>query len=214
MAEPEPRAAAGVGGHGAGCSRTWGGSAAIRRRMAAPPRRRSIRAALGWRPICWVPSCSRRCCRHSRWAATVNRWLLRWDRRATMPAARDGALPGVDLPTHRRRSRLALGGRPLATTASTTGPLADYDGRARCRGRGALVQAADVAFATSQSLVAEKRQRNDRLTIPLMGRAMRTSRAHRPGSSGCSRGGGLPWPVPRSSACSTAHPHRTARGAG
>ncbi len=97
---------------------------------------------------------------HSRWAATVNRWVLRWPSGDYAGGSGWSASRcGPSYPPPAITPAPSAAGRSC-TTASTTGRTRRLRRRGVAAAEARLCQAADVVFATSQSLVAEKRQRN------------------------------------------------------
>jgi glycosyltransferase involved in cell wall biosynthesis len=138
------------------------GSSRDLRRMA----RRLATAARGVRRVeadLWVASPLVLPVPHSPWAAALNRRLLRWT--AGRLCRRLGMEPfqvWTFLPTAGDHAR-ALGGRPLVYyCVDDWAHSPDYDGARVAEAEARLCQAADVVFATSQALVAEKRRWNRR----------------------------------------------------
>jgi glycosyltransferase involved in cell wall biosynthesis len=130
------------------------------RRMA----RRLATAACGARRVeadLWVASPLVLPLPHSRWAAALNRWVLRRTvgrlcRRLGMGRFQVWTF----LPTAGDHAR-ALGGRPLVYyCVDDWAHSPDYDGARLVEAEARLCQAADVVFATSQALAADKRRWN------------------------------------------------------
>ena len=138
------------------------GSSRDLRRMA----RRLAAAARGPRRVeadLWVASPLVLPLPHSSWAAALNRRLLR---RAVGRLCRrlgmDRFQVWTFLPTAGDHAR-ALGGRPLVYyCVDDWAHSPDYDGPRVAEAEARLCQAADVVFATSRALVAEKRRWNPR----------------------------------------------------
>ena len=138
------------------------GSSRDLRRMA----RRLATAAHGVRRVeadLWVASPLVLPVPHSSWAAALNRRLLRWT--VGRLCRRLGMEPfqvWTFLPTAGDHAR-ALGGRPLVYyCVDDWAHSPDYDGARVAEAEVRLCQAADVVFATSQALAAEKRRWNRR----------------------------------------------------
>jgi glycosyltransferase involved in cell wall biosynthesis len=138
------------------------GSSRDLRRMA----RRLAGAASGARWIeadLWVASPLVLPLPHSRWAATLNRWLLRRTvGRLCRRLGMERFQVWTFLPTAGDHAR-ALGGRPLVYyCVDDWAHSPDYDGARVAEAETRLCQAADVVFATSRALAAEKRRWNPR----------------------------------------------------
>ena len=138
------------------------GSSRDLRRMA----RRLATAAHGVRRVeadLWVASPLVLPVPHSPWAAALNRRLLRWT--VGRLCRRLGMEPfqvWTFLPTAGDHAR-TLGGRPLVYyCVDDWAHSPDYDGARLAEVEARLCQAADVVFATSQALAAEKRRWNRR----------------------------------------------------
>jgi glycosyltransferase involved in cell wall biosynthesis len=138
------------------------GSSRDLRRMA----RRLAAAARGVRRVeadLWVASPLVLPLPHSPWAAALNRRLLRWTvGRLCRRLGMERFQVWTFLPTAGDHAR-ALGGRPLVYyCVDDWAHSPDYDGARVAAAEARLCQAADVVFATSQALVAEKRRWNRR----------------------------------------------------
>ena len=138
------------------------GSGRDLRRMA----RRLAAAARGVRRVesdLWVASPLVLPLPHSPWASALNRRLLRWTvGRLCRRLGMERFQVWTFLPTAGDHAR-ALGGRPLVYyCVDDWAHSPDYDGARVAAAEARLCQAADVVFATSQALVAEKRRWNRR----------------------------------------------------
>jgi len=130
------------------------------RRMA----RRLAAAARGARRVeadLWVASPLVLPLPHSPWAAALNRRVLRWTvRRLCRQLGMERFQVWTFLPTAGDHAR-ALGGRPLVYyCVDDWAHSPDHDGARVAEAEARLCRAADVVFATSRALVAEKRRWN------------------------------------------------------
>ena len=138
------------------------GSGRDLRRMA----RRLAAAARGVRRVeadLWVASPLVLPLPHSPWASALNRRLLRWTvGRLCRRLGMERFQVWTFLPTAGDHAR-TLGGRPLVYyCVDDWAHSPDYDGARLAEVEARLCQAADVVFATSQALAAEKRRWNRR----------------------------------------------------
>ena len=138
------------------------GSGRDLRRMA----RRLAAAARGVRRVeadLWVASPLVLPLPHSPWASALNRRLLRWTvGRLCRRLGMERFQVWTFLPTAGDHAR-ALGGRPLVYyCVDDWAHSPNHDGARVAEAEARLCQAADVVFATSQLLVAEKRRWNRR----------------------------------------------------
>jgi len=138
------------------------GSGRDLRRMA----RRLAAAARGVRRVeadLWVASPLVLPLPHSPWASALNRRLLRWTvGRLCRRLGMERFQVWTFLPTAGDHAR-TLGGRPLVYyCVDDWAHSPDYDGARVAEAEARLCREADVVFATSQALVAEKRRWNRR----------------------------------------------------